>query len=1729
MDKEEPSTDTAETPSKTVDNESTESGSKVSIDSTENYESSEKKFDIVAIHGLGSHEGKQWSSSKSTSWLLDLAAQKKWEVRVIQYTYDTTKIIEATYADDAISAEASRLLQKLTQVLRAPADFSQMFFGCPHRTMGNHRDTETLSAKLRLLDETASKAADLNMDGLARSIIDANTSFLNTRVLTRANVMNVVTTKTAPADMVFNNYEASVGIPLEKLLFVGSPHKDLVLEPTGDNWHAIYGGYQTNRVSSFPWREDRLSSFMSAIESQAAPIYPLKLHPEPKFDWLDEKAKYLEWRKPRSFDLLHIHGAFGISDLAEYVYQEVVDTEKGATFRAVLYFKFDKYDERRNSIGAMANSLLLQVLSHVRQSPNSVMPEIEPPDFSDCWTDEDAFFFLEKLMRDIGTTGHIHWILDGLDQCDESSRWLFSMISDFARNSEQGFKILITSVDDSHIREGLSEFRSIDLRQQAPTADFIESSATEFMTTLCQIRPQFRHVEPTIRQLLESCGHDYVLRRLLFEWLVVAPCPSTKSALEQELASLSPLSPAKIFEKCLDAVPENSRTWARKILMWMLISARPMTPEELGSALNLHASMDSASVEQHKYEDLMWDVSHCFGPMICLDHGLVQFRHSAARDFLTTKTAAWEEKRPWYALTSPEVGHREITDACIGFLTLPSTQDKILAACKSCPIDQRIFENPSDITSYVIEYWMLHYRKGYSTEYSNLPTSNVTGFLNDEKALQCWAAARWYLSNPHIRADRSSLSPLPILASIGGEDLVKARIESDIPSDKCDVLQALIEASRYGHDDVVELLLQNSSIDEAVCLEAIMVAARSAELKTLDILLAYATENLHIAKWPGMLTSRLAYLGSPEQLKIVLQAGADANSRDSEFSPPIHCAIVRDNIEALDVLMEHGADPTTINSNWMDTPPIMVAAKFSRGHMVDRLSKAPVDAQDEKGRTALWFAAGKGQHAVFRALLGAGADKEVLTTNVRGNRAALIPLTGIAYPKCLRAALDFGVDLNQKLRDARPFNVLSIAARWAHVEVCRMLLEHGTCQESEEDPPLIHAARSGSTEIVEMLLKEGHKIDVKIDDDFARTTPLVAAARDGHKEIVTKLIEKGANIEYTSPEGNTPLISAIAATEPTIAKMLLDAGADINATDSAGWSSVHLSYSKLECMKILLDAGADVNSPGPDGTPFYLAAFYGQVEVVKLLLSHNPDLETRCPDGNFTDVGYAPVHCTASAGYINTLRLLLEAGADIETKTPKGGTPLILAAANSQEESVKVLLEYKLDIDAIDIWGGTALFCVPSPAPLSLVKRLLNRGTNLTIQNEDKYTILGKAIENEDIPFVKLLLEKKVDINLPAVSKLPALHIVAAKCDLDLVKLLIEKGADPVLTHSWMYGTPLQRVFEKQATTVKDKDAVARYLINDIGVDVNVHGGNFGSVLNAAILTGTIDTIKLIIEKGADIGWSDLLGRRPIHFAALKTSDHFQLLLESSSDDEKTLGITSKTKTGLTVLHFAVATGRPDLVELVISRTRGTISIDEPDEDGWTPLLWACRLCNEWDAPDQISPAVVKLLLDHGADPWVRGRTYDDRQWSPLKMARFHGASQEVVKLLKESHCNGREEEWKSKFHSSKKGARSTWFCDMCLFRIYGNVHFCKDCGSSFGLCFKCFRYKKELHPYHDNWEVKGPEFDDDQEEEEKDEEEDEDEPKGSPGIEQVQDDDSEGDWSNDEAEGGESAKGESK
>ena len=93
-------------------------------------------------------------------------------------------------------------------------------------------------------------------------------------------------------------------------------------------------------------------------------------------------------------------------------------------------------------------------------------------------------------------------------------------------------------------------------------------------------------------------------------------------------------------------------------------------------------------------------------------------------------------------------------------------------------------------------------------------------------------------------------------------------------------------------------------------------------------------------------------------------------------------------------------------------------------------------------------------------------------------------------------------------------------------------------------------------------------------------------------------------------ESDCPLLAgsrhwlAVNGKHKNVAKLLLSAGADINATDSDGKSPLHVAarFGHVEFVQFLIDNGADLEIKNNEGeTPLGTAISFGQTEVAELI------------------------------------------------------------------------------------------------------------------------------------------------------------------------------------------------------------------------------------------------------------------------------------------------------------------------------------------------------------------------------------------------------------------------------------------------------------------------------------------------------------------------------------------------
>ena len=252
--------------------------------------------------------------------------------------------------------------------------------------------------------------------------------------------------------------------------------------------------------------------------------------------------------------------------------------------------------------------------------------------------------------------------------------------------------------------------------------------------------------------------------------------------------------------------------------------------------------------------------------------------------------------------------------------------------------------------------------------------------------------------------------------------------------------------------------------------------------------------------------------------------------------------------------------------------------------------------------------------------------------------------------------------------------------------------------------------------------------------------------------------------------GSTALMQSAYAGTLAIMETLIDAGADVTASNRRKATALHWALSDPMKVKLLLLHGAAIDARTVDGrTALHAAAMQPMGgRVVKLLLEVGADVDARSMTGN------TPLFGAAAAGLENTL-LLLDHGANPNIPSQTGATPLMVART---ADVVWLLVAKGAHINARSKRGETALAAAAGRGDDESVTLLLSKGADVNATDYRGYTPLMHATQyDRDSPdVVRLLLAYGANPNVTAEGQTAA-SIAARRGDTALACLLREAAA----------------------------------------------------------------------------------------------------------------------------------------------------------------------------------------------------------------------------------------------------------------------------------------------------------------------------------------------------------------
>lgn len=313
---------------------------------------------------------------------------------------------------------------------------------------------------------------------------------------------------------------------------------------------------------------------------------------------------------------------------------------------------------------------------------------------------------------------------------------------------------------------------------------------------------------------------------------------------------------------------------------------------------------------------------------------------------------------------------------------------------------------------------------------------------------------------------------------------------------------------------------------------------------------------------------------------------------------------------------------------------------------------------------------------------------------------------------------DLTLDITKATQPAPSVDIteypLHQAAQDGDVEECNMLLQIMDANTvGLRGWTALHAAAvADQRQIFPLLFKAGADINVFDDEDHS---PLIIAIDNLHIDAVIDLVEAGADInasQSTRGLGFSPLSTAVLKGNLEMINLVLALGANPSAVDAGGWVPLHFAVSKgpsnEEVLDVLLEAEADVNTPSQSTLyPIDAAARDGHAGAIRKLLA-------RGADPNPVDIATMdpPLYHAIEAGSVESVTVLLENDAKCEVTFKNGWTPMMLAAKQGDHEIGKLLFAKEISIKEAGVEGLTPLHIAAENGNRVFYKWLMEKGAN---------------------------------------------------------------------------------------------------------------------------------------------------------------------------------------------------------------------------------------------------------------------------------------------------------------------------------------------------------------------------------------------------------------------------------
>lgn len=351
------------------------------------------------------------------------------------------------------------------------------------------------------------------------------------------------------------------------------------------------------------------------------------------------------------------------------------------------------------------------------------------------------------------------------------------------------------------------------------------------------------------------------------------------------------------------------------------------------------------------------------------------------------------------------------------------------------------------------------------------------------------------------------------------------------------------------------------------------------------------------------------FFGDLETVSLLVAAGADLDKEGDRGWPALRYALTREDLSFARLLIESGANVRhrgLLYTAAKDGPPgavnlLLEAGADPRLENIRRTSTglhgfdsngdlaalealleagADINVQDSSGRTPLSRAMSNRNPAIIRHMIAAGAEMSNPEDWSKGLLSAAS--NGQPMPEIIELAIANGADPNY--RDRRGRTALHLLADGNGTDAAAVLVAAGADIEALDrnvNTPFLRAIRARNVPMAEAFIKLG--ADIEATGTAGRGALHYVARRGGH-DMLSWMLAKSTDVNPRDEDENTPLM-LVPGWAGISMRLLLDAGADVNASNALGQTPLHFAASSgyIEGVGALVAAGANPRAIDTEG------------------------------------------------------------------------------------------------------------------------------------------------------------------------------------------------------------------------------------------------------------------------------------------------------------------------------------------------------------------------------------------------------------------------------------------------------------------------------------------------------------------------------------------------------------------